>query len=257
LTRSSLQLESHSEQQTVELAAALSACLEGGEIIALEGPLGSGKTCFVRGVAQGLGINPAQVSSPTFVICHEYMADQPASVSEQAETSDANSRISTLIHIDAYRIAGSTDELETLGWTELLESNEREGTIIAIEWPSRIADEMKKLPRRIDVAIEHIDEHSRRLTIAAAFEIMQRLRSVIVPASNPESRQAAAAGLATKIQHPKADFKCRTCGRPVAEAAPTFPFCSKRCKLADLGQWFSEGYRVSRPTESESEEAGQ
>ena len=48
--------------------------------------------------------------------------------------------------------------------------------------------------------------------------------------------------------------KCRTCGQPIDPAASTFPFCSNRCRLADLGTWFNEGYRVSRPVQAQEED---
>jgi len=47
---------------------------------------------------------------------------------------------------------------------------------------------------------------------------------------------------------------CRTCGQPIDPAISTFPFCSNRCRLADLGKWFNEGYRVSRPVQAQEED---
>ncbi len=272
-----MSFQSTSEQQTLDLAAALAQRLIPGDIIGLEGPLGSGKTCFVRGLARGLGIDPAQVSSPTFVIVHEYEA--------------------RLYHLDAYRLQGGTpEELESIGWTELLLAAARRdgesggaakagGAVIAIEWPSRIglalpdkvrqstddADDKDKEKssvkagphghsrmlspssacavesshRLIFITFEHAGEHSRGITIQAPPEVEQGLSNTLEP--NRQSR----------IVNPKAQMPCRACGKPVDQAAPTFPFCSKRCKLADLNHWFSESYRVTRPAQFEDEEAGE
>ena len=64
--------QTDSEAETRALAARLGGWLRGGDCVALDGPLGCGKTCFVRGLAEGLDLDPAAVSSPTFVIHHEY-----------------------------------------------------------------------------------------------------------------------------------------------------------------------------------------
>ena len=210
-------LHSENESQTQQIAAQLARGLQPGDLVALEGELGAGKTVFVRGLAVGLGIKPTGVSSPTFVIRQEYGGAGP----------DAPA----LVHIDAYRLSGP-DELETIGWNELLHDR---AVIIAVEWPSRIA---KSLPAsRIEVAIEHAGRQSRTITISAPATLEDRLRSL---------------GSEVKSS-PKRTAKCRTCGTMVDASSQTFPFCSERCKLADLGKWFSEGYRVSRPAEADDE----
>src|SRR5688572_12984790 len=146
-----MSFQSSSEQQTIDLAAALAQRLIPGDIIALEGPLGSGKTCFVRGLARGLGIDPTQVSSPTFIIVHEYEA--------------------RLYHLDAYRLQGGTpEELESIGWTELLHAaagrNDENGgaggtggAVIAIEWPSRIG---LALPGKVRQSTDDTDKEKSR-----------------------------------------------------------------------------------------------
>jgi tRNA threonylcarbamoyladenosine biosynthesis protein TsaE len=212
-----IRLRSDAEEQTMAAAASLARNLRAGDVVTLEGLLGSGKTCFVRGLARGLGLNPMTVSSPTFVIVHEYAR-------ESARLSVA--------HIDAYRLSGS-DELETIGWHELLAAP---NMVIAIEWPSRIADALPPAERRIDVTFEHIGEHARQITIAAIDAMQDRLTD-LDELSSPSSAQRA----------------CRTCGRTIDESVPTFPFCSERCRLADLGTWFSGGYRMSRPVEADEE----
>ena len=63
-----MKVETNSEQETIALAVEYAESLQCGTVIALEGELGAGKTCFVRGICEGLGGDPRQVSSPTFTI---------------------------------------------------------------------------------------------------------------------------------------------------------------------------------------------
>src|SRR5574342_575211 len=63
---------SESPEATVAMGAALGGCLEAGDVVALEGELGAGKTVFVKGIAAGLGMDPDGVTSPTFTLVHTY-----------------------------------------------------------------------------------------------------------------------------------------------------------------------------------------
>ena len=132
-----------SEQETIDLAIEFASTLLANDVILLDGELGAGKTCFVRGLCEGLGGDPTQVNSPTYVIMQEYEVDGGI----------------RLVHIDAYRLSG-TEELDTIGWDELLSDPL---TIIAIEWPSKITDALPE--HAITVSIEHLKEHERSLTI--------------------------------------------------------------------------------------------
>ena len=144
-----IEVTSRSEAQTVDLAARLARGLDGGAVIGLEGDLGSGKTCFVRGLAAGLGLDSSAVCSPTFVIWRRYADSAPL----------------TLVHVDAFRLAGP-QELDSIGWDELLEET---GTVIAVEWASRIAEAM---PRgRLDVVMAHVAENVRRIRLTAPREL--------------------------------------------------------------------------------------
>lgn len=185
---------------------------------------------FVRGLAEGLGLDPQQVTSPTFVICHEY-----------DRSTRAGSAGPALIHIDAYRIR-SAEDLETIGWADLLDAP---GTILAIEWPSRIINEVNRVDvdRKIDVSIAHLGEHSRAISMVGPDDLMEDLRSL----------EAACIALKASAMQRNPAGQCRTCGRGVASDAPEFPFCSARCRLAELNKWFSESYRVSRPAEEDEE----
>ena len=105
-----------SPEETHRVAADLLKGLGPGTVLALHGELGAGKTCFVQGLAQALGVKRA-VGSPTFTLINEYPGPLP------------------LYHIDLYRIGG-VNEAFGLGLEEYLES---EG-ITAIEWAERVAE---------------------------------------------------------------------------------------------------------------------
>jgi len=130
----------HSESDTLAVARQLAATLRAGDVVLLSGDLGAGKTVFVRGLAQGLGIDPADVSSPTFTIVHEYRGGRLA-----------------LYHADLYRLErAAADEIG------LEEMGVQDG-VLAIEWPERLAH---PLPAAVAVTIEAIGEQTRRIEIA-------------------------------------------------------------------------------------------
>jgi tRNA threonylcarbamoyl adenosine modification protein YjeE len=106
-----LQVELRGEAATVALGTALGRVLERGDLVALDGDLGAGKTTLVRGLAAGVGADPQEVRSPTFVLAHIYRGG----------------RIS-LGHLDAYRLGPGAD-LTPLGLDDLLD----EGAV-AVEW---------------------------------------------------------------------------------------------------------------------------
>ena len=90
-----------SEEQTSAVARELAGGLAAGDVVLLEGNLGAGKTAFVRGLADGLGIDISEVSSPTFTLVHEYRGGRL-----------------TLYHVDLYRLDRAATEdlgLEELG----------------------------------------------------------------------------------------------------------------------------------------------
>lgn len=149
-------LNSTSEAATIELARKLGRRLRAADVICLYGPLGAGKTCFVRGLAKGMGLDVSAISSPSFLICHEYNG--------RAELR--------LTHLDAYRLAGS-DELETIGWDDLRAAPH---TVLAIEWASRIESALPK--ERIDVTLDHTAVDARRITIDAPDSLASRLEGL-------------------------------------------------------------------------------
>lgn len=140
-----MQFESESEADTRAAGRALAAELRTGDVVALSGPLGSGKTVFVRGLAEGLGADPDAVASPTFALLHEYDC----------------ARAGGLVHLDLYRVADDERELAELGLPDLLD-----GKIGAVEWPGASAARLLRF--RYRVALETADLSRRRIRIEEA-----------------------------------------------------------------------------------------
>ncbi len=133
-------------KETQQLGLELAKALKGGEVLALHGDLGSGKTTFMQGLAKGLGIK-RNIISPTFIIMRTYeVADSP---------------IQNLFHVDLYRIASEKD-VEGLGLLELI--GEREN-IVAIEWPEKIESILPK--DRIDIYFEYLEDDERSITFSS------------------------------------------------------------------------------------------
>ncbi|MFW6058628.1 MAG: tRNA (adenosine(37)-N6)-threonylcarbamoyltransferase complex ATPase subunit type 1 TsaE [Phycisphaeraceae bacterium] len=137
-----LTLTSPTLERTATIAAAVAQQTRPGDLIGLIGELGAGKTQFVRSLAAGLGLDPEQVSSPTFVLVQEYEADLP--------------HMPVLVHIDAYRLH-SDDELASLGWPEL-----REGAVVAIEWADRVRGAMGE--DWLEIVLKHAGD-GRHITL--------------------------------------------------------------------------------------------
>src|SRR5688500_9525043 len=128
-----------SEQETANIAKAFAAELVAGDILLLSGYLGAGKTAFVRGLAEGLGIDAREVSSPTFTLVHEYRGGRL-----------------TLYHVDLYRLdRAATDDL---GLDELGVAN----GVLAVEWPDRLTH---GLGPATQVHIDSVDDTTRRISI--------------------------------------------------------------------------------------------
>ena len=126
---------------TEAVAADLARSLVAGDVIALHGDLGAGKTQFVRGLLRGLGGDPRLVSSPTYVLLNVYPGGRL-----------------TLYHLDAYRTAGG-DDLAGVGFDELLD----QGGVVAVEWPDRLGP---LLPRRhVAVRITAVGEGRRTIEL--------------------------------------------------------------------------------------------
>ena len=131
----------HSEEETQHLAGQLASMLAAGDVLLLSGNLGAGKTAFVRGLAEGLGVDPGEVSSPTFTLIHEYRGGRL-----------------TLYHADLYRLERAATEdigLEEIGVSD---------GVLAIEWPDRLTH---RIPGARAIVIEIVDETTRRIVLGS------------------------------------------------------------------------------------------
>ena len=212
-----IRIECPSEDATERVGEIIAEVVPCPTCVTLEGELGAGKTRFARGLARGLGLDPDSISSPTFVIHVEH----------RGEKGDSP----TFSHLDAYRIGGE-EELEPIGFDEIITDPER---LVAIEWASRIADHLPT--DRIDVRIDHRGVRERAVTILDAREDdAQRVRL-------REALEARAAAWCTALG---AERTCPSCNA-TCEDPDTRPFCSQRCRLADLAGWFGGDFSISRP----------
>jgi tRNA threonylcarbamoyladenosine biosynthesis protein TsaE len=142
---------SHSQSQTKGWGTKLAQLLEGGEIIGLSGELGAGKTCFARGVAEGLGVGPnAWIRSPTFTLINEYHGRLP------------------VYHIDLYRVSGRAEQ-EGLDLREYLYGD----GVCLVEWSEYLAaDEAEEF---LEVNLAHAAVNRRKLTFSAHGDRYQRI----------------------------------------------------------------------------------
>lgn len=148
-----MQLTLHDEAATEQLGKSLAAALRPGDVLALIGDLGAGKTRLVQAIARGLGVAEAAVSSPTFTLIHEYAGRWPVR------------------HCDAYRLKHPS-EFADLGLDELF----GEDGIAIVEWADRVIDDLPA------------DRLEIRLTTTGATE-----RMVAMTATGPRSTQLLAA----------------------------------------------------------------
>ena len=140
----------HSEEETQRVARDLAAGLKAGDVLLLSGNLGAGKTTFVRGLAEGLGIDPREVSSPTFTIVHEYRGGRL-----------------TLYHADLYRLERTATEdvgLEEMGAAD---------GVLAIEWPDRLTHDLSGA-QLVDIKL--IDDATRHITTSHERVLLGRHR---------------------------------------------------------------------------------
>ncbi len=137
----SQRVETHSLDETLEFGGRLARELQRGDVIALSGELGAGKTALVKGIARGLGIT-VDVTSPTFTLIHEYSGGRLP-----------------LFHIDLYRLDGIPQAL-AVGIEDYLNGP----GVTVIEWAERIASLLP--PQTTQIRIESLGESMRRIEIA-------------------------------------------------------------------------------------------
>lgn len=137
-----LDITSNSPEETIELGRKVGSQLRGGEVIAICGVLGSGKTHLVKGIAAGAGAAEAgKVTSPTFVIINEYKG-----------------RLD-IYHIDAYRL-GSISEFEMIGFDDYCQRQ----SVVLIEWADKIESAMENIDY-VRIELFHAEESKRKIHI--------------------------------------------------------------------------------------------
>lgn len=132
-------LISGSPEETMDAGRRLAAHLQPGSVVAFTGGLGSGKTTFCRGLAQGLGVTDP-VSSPSFAIAHLYRGPRP------------------FAHFDAWRIE-SADDLEAAGFYDYVDS----GAVVAVEWSENVAPWLGTALVRVDIKL--LEDGRRQICI--------------------------------------------------------------------------------------------
>ncbi len=136
-------LTTFSSHDTRLAAKRLAKTLKPGTVIRLEGNLGSGKTTFIKGIAEGLGVSSAEeVTSPTFVLMHLYRGRVP------------------VYHFDLYRLETEA-ELETLGFEEFLNDP---SAICCIEWPEKAGDLIPANALTVHLEINGPEQRTLRIT---------------------------------------------------------------------------------------------
>lgn len=154
---SAFTLKSACEDETTRIGKIIAMCLQAGDFLCLSGELGSGKSVLARGIIRKLANDDnGEVPSPTYTLCQSY---------------ETNPKIS---HFDLYRISGGMDELDELGWSEMLE----EGAII-MEWPEKC---FEKIPvTAVHVTFTEEQDGSRHLKFSGNRDLLERIqRSLLI-----------------------------------------------------------------------------
>jgi len=138
--RENINFESNSPDETESLGKNLAKVLKVNDVLSFSGVLGAGKTCLIKGIAAGLGIEGSPVRSPSFTLINEYEGQVP------------------LYHFDLYRMK-ETSELHNIGWDDYLM---RDG-IVVVEWGEKAGNQMPE--NRIEINIEIVSETKRRFQI--------------------------------------------------------------------------------------------
>lgn len=138
-----VELHSSSAEETLEIARELGKVLEPGDVVALTGNLGAGKTVFCKGIGEALGISPDRIVSPSFTIVAEHRGG-----------------VHPFFHMDVYRLSG-TREAEDAGLDEILHG----GGICVVEWAEKVSSLLPN--RRINVKFFILDESRRKLTVTS------------------------------------------------------------------------------------------
>ncbi len=145
----------NNSKETKKLGKSLARVLKKGDLVCLYGDLGSGKTTFVQGLAEGLGIKQ-KIISPTFIIIKNYESPLRSAL----QNFEGQARVMNFYHIDLYRVENEKD-LESLGIEEILNDSEN---IVVIEWAENLKEFLPK--KRIDLKFAYESENKRKITFA-------------------------------------------------------------------------------------------
>ena len=209
--------------QTMLIGEVVGRWSQPGDLIALNGELGVGKTQFVRGMTRGLGIDEACVSSPTFVFVQQYVHASGSPI---------------LQHVDAYRLeSGTPDDWDSIGW----DTDQFDGAITVVEWANRLAERLCE--DRLEVYLEHVDQTHRFVTITACGSWRKRMSDL------REELFVVGEAIDVKQDHVHSLNVCPICQGQTVLNHPSFPFCSERCRTIDLGRWANGDYVISRAIE--------
>ena len=138
----SFDLISKGPEDTLNIGRIIGEYLTGGDVVALTGELGAGKTCLTQGIAKGIGIPEGYyITSPTFTLINEY----PGRIS--------------LYHMDVYRLSGSLD-LEDMGYQEYLYGD----GVVVIEWAEKVDDIIP--PEALVINLEHCNGDERKIKLS-------------------------------------------------------------------------------------------
>ena len=154
-----------SVEHTQQVGEALGRTLAPGDVIALHGELGSGKTTLIQGIARGLGRAPESIKSPTFVLMREHPGEVP------------------LVHVDGYRLAGAA----SAAWLDV-ELIFAPGKITLIEWAERFEGLLPQA--HLAIRLRHVSTNRRRIALAPsgprAEAIVTRVREALPQPAAPE-----------------------------------------------------------------------
>ncbi len=147
-----MEILTKSPEGTKKLGKKIAANLAGGEIFALSGDLGSGKTTFIQGFAKALGINQ-RVLSPTFIILRKYVIKPQ---------DRKNLNVTKLYHLDLYRLEGAIEsQIKELG---LFDFWEEDDAVTIIEWADKATGIYPK--RTVDISFEYLSGNKRKITLS-------------------------------------------------------------------------------------------
>jgi tRNA threonylcarbamoyladenosine biosynthesis protein TsaE len=134
-----MKIITNNSRETQAVAAKIAKRLKGGEVLALAGNLGAGKTTFTQGLAKALGVK-ANVTSPTFVLLKLY--------------STKHQTIKQLVHIDAYRLTSGTD-LEAVGWQDYSNKD----SLVVVEWADKVKEALPAKTKWIKFSLLPNEQH--------------------------------------------------------------------------------------------------